>query len=288
DDHTRGLSEVLRACTSAELVVAAALKTDEFAMLAATYRGGVDVEYSGIAELSAIWDQVVSHGRLPRFAMADMQLLDATVCGHHKVSVHALSPSHGAMADALHGFSRLVPVEGTALTSILRPPKNPSSVVLRIAIGGICVLLGGDLEVERDVTKGWSAILDSSALELQKAEVFKVPHHGSKNAHSDRVWRELLHPQPIALVTPYRASHLPTDDDQLRLAGMTHRAYLSAPPRAAATKWMDRGVAKEVELATRSMRPIDTAWGHIRVRRSLTDPSVATKVDLFGSAQKLD
>jgi len=61
----------------------------------------------------------------------------------------------------------------------LRSPENNGSLVLRSEIAGRTVLLAGDVEgwAERDLLEGASAL---------KADVLKVPHHGSATSTSDR------------------------------------------------------------------------------------------------------
>ncbi|MDZ7762070.1 MAG: hypothetical protein U5L00_17690 [Desulfovermiculus sp.] len=42
--------------------------------------------------------------------------------------------------------------------------------------------------------QGWSLIFEEQTCIRTQARVFKVPHHGSHNAHHDRVWAEVCNP----------------------------------------------------------------------------------------------
>src|SRR5205807_10239936 len=106
-----------------------------------------------------------------------------------------------------------------------RNPNN-NSVVLWVEVGSAIALLGADLEVTADQNTGWVAILDASVRPFGRAEVFKVPHHGSQTGHDDRVWSEMLEPNPHAVLTPYRAM-LPRDTDVSRICGLTSRGFIT-------------------------------------------------------------
>jgi len=48
-------------------------------------------------------------------------------------------------------------------------------------VGDVCILLGSDLE--EDKNNGWSSILNSDVRPKKKASLFKIPHHGSKRIY---------------------------------------------------------------------------------------------------------
>lgn len=68
----------------------------------------------------------------------------------------------------------------------------------------------------------------------RRSEVFKVPHHGSANAHQPLVWKNLLVDEPEAVVCPHEcgANQLPSEDDLDRLCRLA-TVHLTAPPRPA-------------------------------------------------------
>jgi hypothetical protein len=69
-------------------------------------------------------------------------------------------------------------------------------------------VLGSDLEVGTNRDTGWLAILGSNTKPTGKATVYKIPHHGSQNADLDGVWSEMLIPDPIAILTPFRRGNV--------------------------------------------------------------------------------
>jgi competence protein ComEC len=66
----------------------------------------------------------------------------------------------------------------TAFAGVFSPNANDGSVVMRVCYGDVCFLLTGDIELERE------AALAASGLDL-RADVLKVPHHGSRTSSSD-------------------------------------------------------------------------------------------------------
>lgn len=74
-------------------------------------------------------------------------------------------------------------------------PNDASVAIYSLINGEHAILLGADLE--ETPHKGWSnVLLVKQSLDV-KAKVFKIPHHGSKNAHHQDVWARLLEEKPI-------------------------------------------------------------------------------------------
>jgi competence protein ComEC len=92
---------------------------------------------------------------------------------------------HNVPLSSLGGGERFL-IEGVSV-EVLWPPRvsdfsatsrNNDSVVLRLVYGSVSVLLAGDIEQETE------AALVKSGLDL-RADVFKVPHHGSKTSSTE-------------------------------------------------------------------------------------------------------
>ena len=150
------------------------------------------------------------------------------------------------------------------------------------------MLLGADLEETGNPATGWTAILDRCQLEGSPASVFKIPHHGSKNADQPRVWEEVLTDNPWAVVTPFirGSQELPTAEDRRRLKGQTSRALLTSKSERQAR---ERDPAVEAVLDMIDTHPVlvDPPMGQIRLRCD-ANPGSEWACELLGPAHQLN
>ncbi|MFC1925943.1 hypothetical protein ACFLW2_04520, partial [Chloroflexota bacterium] len=195
--------------------------------------------------------------------------------------IYSLSPSDSCILRA--NFESLWPKAGEHPTRIPPPKTNQTSVVIWVEIGSQNILLGADLESNGDPSIGWTVILDNQMVMSGRASIIKVPHHGAKSAHEPRIWSELLHQDPISLLTPFTLGNinLPTAEDTQRLNELTSKAYItSLPSRRKLHKFRNRMV-KELGGDTYD---IFHGWGHVRVRKSIINQSAPSEIILFGDA----
>ncbi len=196
DDHIRGISTILRECTSARIALSSALQKAEFLKLVALYRGLGTTERSGLDELSEVFKlleerkqlaarisaalRAIENRRLYRASIdMDTQQFDA--------DVYALSPSDATVILAALDFAKLWPQEGSPKRRLLSPSPNQASVALWCQVGHHAILLSADLERTTDPETGWTAVLDRSTVIAGRAWVFKVAHHGALSGHEPRV-----------------------------------------------------------------------------------------------------
>lgn len=295
DDHIRGLASLIQECRAARFAISGALRHQEFLMLSQLYASGGLSDNSGLDEFGRIL-RLLEARRIrgvrfnpPQFAVADRLLLQHSVdVGNlrHRVEVYSLSPPDAALFQANIAFSQLLPSPNEPKRRVAPPTPNYTSVVLHIRMGRRRVLLGADLENTSALNTGWRAILDDSTLGLPRAQVFKVPHHGSSNAHEDRAWEELLDTDPFALVTPFVLGDqvLPSPRDVERLSRFTSNVFLTAPAAPRRTKWRDPVVRDVLAQAALSIEPVNSAWGQVRLRTKIEDQGSAWEVRLFGDA----
>jgi hypothetical protein len=163
---------------------------------------------------------------------------------------------------------------------------NNVAVVLWVQVGNVGIILGSDLEESHSVTLGWQAIMNSTRRPAGRAHVFKVPHHGSENAHSDDVWDNLLEPSPIAVLTPYARGRkpLPSESDIARMKGKTEQLYATARPGGWRSKSRDPAVER---IIGRRLRSLTGDTGHVRVRCSSSTQSISPSVELYSGAIRL-
>jgi len=287
NDHVTGLNSVIDACPNAQVYISSALAAQEFFAFA---EDQAKVEISGRSAVHEL-RQVV--------ARWEAGTLDVETAGANRrlwqrgepleAEIWAVSPSSESHRRMLAAFADAVTSDAEYATSAVNlDEQNEVSVALWISVGGCRILLGADLEASESRRLGWSAVvrLDPPPWDA-KAEVFKVPHHGSDDADDEQVWGELLTAQPFALVTPFYSGRRfrPDDADRVRLRARTPHAYITAKEPARKRK---RGRRREVERVTRNRtsRPlIMISPGRIRLRSEAAAP--AWKVELSGAAGRL-
>jgi hypothetical protein len=230
----------------------------------------------------------------PKWAMAERTLwTDFVEINGQQIprEVHSLSPSDGSMTLAYHGFRRLLSsVEGSTKRRIVSQSPNYVAVVLWMRIGAASLLLGSDLEETRNTGTGWSVIVDSPTRPAGKAQILKVPHHGSHTAHQQAVWDTMLETAPVAVLTPFvqGSVRLPSDSDARRICQQTPNVYVTAMPAPRRRGQRPRAVERTIRETVRYIRESTGPLGHVRLRSNI-DPSVCGewRVELFGSARAL-
>lgn len=300
DDHVRGISGIFNACQSAELVISGALQVDEFFKLVSLYQGRQVAKSSGVDEFSKLFELLQT--RKPRkvrfnppiFASADKLLYrDDLIFENavHPIRVYALSPSDTTILQSKIAFGKILPQSGENQRRVSAPTPNFSSTALWIELGSHALLLGADLEETVDPKTGWSVILTESKVISGIADIFKVPHHGSENAHHQDVWTQLLATDPHAILTPFARGRkpLPSVDDIARIVNLTPNASMTSPARLSRERWRNRVVRDFVNDVTREMISVNHGWGQIRLRRRLTGGSAAPwELTLLGDAHRLN
>lgn len=295
DDHVRGISSIFRKCKSARLVTSAAIDEVEFLKLLGLYLEGGFIQTSGLDEYASIF-RTLEERRIfgmrfnpPTHALSDRLLYQTTLqtsSNSIPVKVYSLSPSDASIIQAKLSFSKLFPNCGERKKRIGSLSPNHASVVLVIQVGTNEIILGADLEVTNVPNTGWMAILDESVIDFWGSQIYKVPHHGSNNAHSDRVWNELLKKDVYAILTPFQLGTqvLPTIKDQQRLSGLTNNCFATAQTSLGRHRWRNRVVRDFAHQATRNLRSVNAGWGHIRLRKSANDQSMNWRIELFGDS----
>lgn len=294
DDHIQGLAAIVRDTPGAEFGCSAALQQQNFATLlelaSETIQGG-----SGVDEFREIFDALIARGEAhgvprhlvsPNFALANRRLL--SLMGGTRsfpVAVTALSPSDGTFRAALTEFAKWLPKPGEPQRRIPNQSPNKTSTVLWMVAGTRRVLLGADLQHTSHEGEGWKAVL-SSHQDVNRAAIFKIPHHGSQNADCPDVWSQLLEENPLSVVTPFTSGiGLPKLADLRRLSSRTHRLYCTSqgpgqPPRR------DSAVERVARTTVRSRRVLEGLPGHVRIRWSTRDAEALPTIETFNGAYK--
>lgn len=282
DDHVRGITRVVEACENATVAISGALcREDHLQFILEDVQTGAS---GTVDELRSVLRIASESGRLV-FAQAHLPL-HPRVHGESAV-VTALSPSSDSI---LRGITELAEAAAQRRSGVKRryrvPDKpNESSVVTIVEQGSAVVLLGGDLENTPNPDAGWKAVLAGAG--AANADVVKVPHHGSEDAHHPEVWAKMVSSDSIAIVTPLRrgSNRLPTGDDVQRLLDSAGSVILAAVPSLGKTR-LDRDAEKI--LRRYHDHPIEElmGWGHVRARRAVNGPG-PWEVETDGDARRV-
>jgi metallo-beta-lactamase superfamily protein len=282
DDHIRGASALVRACTKAKVAVSAAFTKKEFLGLVYQTVPRAMMAWPGLREFQRIYDEMTGRGRSgPQFASEDRLLLRRS--SKPVVTISALSPSDRAIEAAVAAFTELTPVAGAIRRRLPRIGRNEGSVALWIKIDEVTVLLGADVEASENDHRGWSAVLTAESWrDDPQAEIIKVPHHGGQSGHDDRVWAEMLNQEPVAVLTPWQllGRELPAQTDRTRICRLTPHAFITAgaASESSASPLILRGMTD----AATFVRDAEGTAGHVRARRDLS--SSGWRVELFDGA----
>ena len=282
DDHIRGMEKIVRVCDNATFCCASAFREPEFlTAVGAMAQRPMSQVGSGMQELHKVFSLLETRSSKPVFAIANRRILSQDGC-----EIWSLSPFDKEFAVFLQEIDRLLPKEYETKRHIPALTPNRVAVVLLIKVDDTSILLGSDLE-----RGGWLEILAAPERPNYKASVFKIPHHGSKNAHEDRVWDEMLHCEPIAGLTPWRKAgrQLPTENDVNRILSFTRKAYTTTSLNAPFSK----PVRKRKKMVNRTLREtgvrinrVAQHSGRIRFRRQVGSQTNWT-IDTFPPACQL-
>lgn len=268
DDHIRGIADVVRRCSKALVALSVAVSTTEFLELARLTEKRAIIGYSGVTEMADTFEILRGH-RKPKKASEDSRLYYDS--GTPGFEVWSLSPSGAETQRSLERFAKLFVAAREGTAEWVDPTDlNQLSVVLWIRVGATRILLGADLTATR---RGWSLICESEGRPRERAEVFKVPHHGSANAQHEAVWDRsnpdgLLEDKPYALVTPWnRGSGVPNAAECDWLASRTPHAWITSTHRGLPE--LHPVVRQVLREAATWARTAETSGGHIRLRRPI-------------------
>jgi len=282
DDHIRGMGELVSYCANAEFCCASVLCREEFLALIKAYNSRPMISgTSGAKEIYKVISILRERRAHPCFAMQNRRVF----AGGLDCEIWALSPPDAAFQAFLSNMGELFPGSGESKKHCPLLVPNRIAVVLWLKIEGTAILLGADLE-----RSGWAVVLDSRERPQGKASVFKIPHHGSADAHEDRVWERMLVAGSNAILTPWRRGRgeLPTRDDTRRILSFTERAYITA-----ARMRVSRPVRRRDNAVERTLRESGATLcqtlpsdGTIRLHRNVGS-NAAWKIETMHGARRL-
>lgn len=290
DDHIAGLSRVFSACSTTPFAYSAALTHAELLTFIKAFESGASTISlsTGVDESHEIFARLSTHTARPRLQVTENSRLWLRHGAGQTVAaeVWGLAPSTRSIEAGIVRLGRELKLARLQRKRAPALTPNLASIVLWIDIGGIKILLGGDLERAGGPGRGWRQVCGLSARPPGRAGLFKVPHHGSDDAHYGRVWDELLDPQPQAVVTPFQngAHDLPRDSDIARLCALSCNCYLTGALKRARVR-MDKATARALKGIVSEMTELEGRSGHVRLRRRFSGSEWS--VDLERPAARL-
>ncbi len=294
DDHVRGLGTIVNECRSAEFSCSSALTIPEFLIFVKAYNKPYSMmESTGVDEFGKVLAVLAQRrkewkGKFPKFAVSGLTLWQQNHQEEEQnfsCKLMALSPSNEAVGNAKLALQKLIPVEGNPKSRVPSLSPNQAAVVLWIDVLGEQILLGSDLE-EIGKNGAWSLIVASDTRPQEKANLFKIPHHGSQNAHCDEVWLKMVHANAVSVLTPFRrGSGLPTQKDVARILKRCENSFITARTAFLNSKKREPMVERTIRESGIQMRQIDPHLGHFRFRKKQGDS--VHKIELFGDAMHL-
>ncbi len=299
-DHIRGASQIAEQCVAATIYFSEALLEEEFFTLVDTYSGLeqpvlVDRNTCATKEIASIIKTIKkrceknnnTNASYFAFASADKRIYQNSQNGILR-EVWVLSPSSESIIKSMTEIANLIKISNQDLLRkvIPRPTKNHNAVVLVVTYDGDCkILLGSDLEETNNPSTGWSAIVNSPNRPIGKSDVFKIPHHGSKTAHSNDVWTNMVEKDAIGVLTSKIGgrSNIPKPVDIKRLKEYVTNLFCTSEPLTKRQK-RDRTVEKTIKSIVKKRVPLSGEIGQIQLR---IDNTSEIKVRLKSPAKKL-
>lgn len=214
------------------------------------------------------------------------QILERFEIDTSQVTVTALSPSPQDRLNALAAFANDFVSPELAATGLSPIEQNHASVVVLMEIGSDTLLFGADLETTNSQHTGWNAVVASKIRPQQLAQLFKIAHHGSSTSHSEDVWKRMLAPDTVAVLTPYTPSGVPNEDEIEWLKSQKTSLFATGLPKLVNVKRRAEVEKKRREIVNWSN---SYTWpeepGIVRLRKNLKAGS--WDAELFGAAEKI-
>jgi hypothetical protein len=266
DDHVRGLSDLLSACTNAELFISGVFNDREAMAFLAAYSGK---HTKGLSRGTRELYDSVDRTRSAVIPPTHRTLICQFPIGGRQVSVVALSPTTEGQVRTLAHFAAYVPSDAEEDSPVNHAPDlqpNLESVVVHVDLGDDAILLGSDLE--HHGLAGWQGIVESRfGSSRRQASVYKVAHHGSITAEYQGIWDLMLIARPTSLMTPFinGSVKLPKDSDRQRIRKASAHSFISSGAGRRAV--LDREIEKRLNDLCNNLTPVNNGFGAIRLRR---------------------
>lgn len=212
-DHINGLSEIISNCKKADFFFPVVGQKNNLIKYL--------VEGDKAQGLSSVWSEFVKCINTADKLKTGFAMTNTTVYDNgHGVAMVALSPSDRMLVE----MERILvdfDAKGGELKNINENVIKPNMccTALLLYTPDTCILLGADLEANRNKRKsitscvgscsqrwekGWcNAVIKSTSLRVRKASLFKLPHHSSKTGYCPEIWSNHVENKPVSVSTVF-------------------------------------------------------------------------------------
>ncbi len=272
-DHVRGMGELIQAATSAFFVCANAFGRKEFQeYIEVNTIGSQD---RGAKDITTAFEVLRRSGRSILMAYPGRIVVSrAAGSGGAVVSfqLQSLSPSDREHELFLQELASGMPNVRSPMRAAVARTPNLASVVLSFRWDEFAVLLGADMEARAEIDRGWNAVIaESIRVGNPKADLVKIPHHGSRTAHHDGMWASMLVPEPLGVIAPFAkgrgASRPPTSADIARIGPRVSKLFVTAPHVSAKPVTRSAAVVRGLREGNIQVRNLRRPIGVVRFRR---------------------
>jgi hypothetical protein len=285
-DHIAGLGDVVEACRAAKFICATVMDQRtlfEFVSAVSATAGGGNVK-----DFADALDALKSSARSPEWVHNGICIEKFESSVDSDISIFALSPSNSDFTEFLTEIAGKLPKKRQPHRAAVASRPNHIAIAIVIQLTADGVLLGADLEELASDDRGWGAAVKcAKRIGARRASVIKIPHHGSKTAHSPAMWSDLLTQKPVAGITPFnrgrKAGRPPMPDDLLRIASLSSETYLSAPTESGRARAKNSPVEQHLRMMGMVARTIGGDIGVVRHRRV----TGRWKTKVFGRARQI-
>lgn len=301
-DHIKGISTLYKESKNAILILSNALGIDEFIYLA---NGSISQDTTSTISSKEEFSELFSElkVRIPNtqfepcsWASSSKVIFNENV-NFSNMNINrqlwALSPSNQAITKGKTHISQIYnELIGTNKNNPLpvgRIPKlhnNHTSVVLSLVVGNRNLLFGADLEELGDPLDGWENVIKLTGRPTSKSEFFKIPHHGSSNAHNDNVWSTMVEKQNTSCLTTYSKSKtpLPKLNQIQKIAKLSNRPYLVGRSELVRKRY-DTDTNTLLRKIGKTVNTVKGSYGRITFRSAIDDPNRIWDIDCDGQVE---
>jgi beta-lactamase superfamily II metal-dependent hydrolase len=288
NDHIKGLAKTLEECVNAKFCFSHVHDLEKFLYLcgldyAKMQKGTV----GSLTEFIKCIDIIEDRKKFNIPAQCDLCVF-AEYGDIVDFALFALSPSPKTIQDFNSELSQLMSDFGSSNITMVNNSPNAKSVALLLKFGKQRVILGADLEQGNCDDNGWRHIIKQCVvIDKEKADLYKLPHHGSENGYLKEIFDVLVNNDGILKVSPYNSSGLPRSEMISTYRQHTQNIFsTSAPKEHLRSKRRDLSLEKFIDREAKVLE-IKFTHGIVRSRIDYTEETSTWTTELFEAAVKL-
>ncbi|OXB07364.1 hypothetical protein B0A81_11475 [Flavobacterium plurextorum] len=280
DDHIKGMSRILELCPNADFSPTRVNDIPKFLQFIGfdekinSQRGFRSTEeFSKCLKILNKRTKKNIARRLNADTVIYQGKIDATF-----FEIYAISPSESVVTNFDKEIGNLIEIVAKKKRTVIHKKPNETSVAILVKFLDQRIILGGDLEVGTDPNEGWLDVLNNvKVIDHIKAQLFKLPHHGSENGYDIRIFEKLIEKNSILKLTPWNhGSKLPTGEMIDNYTVHSSEIFITSPiisnkkPKA---KQRSKEISKIIQDFNRTLEEVKFTEGIITSRFDYINPT---------------